>query len=112
MTDITKDDFLAYDDSEIKKVNIPGLKGDIYIRTVTAAEKDSLEKHITNNSGHIRARYVALATCDKDGNRLFDDADFIKISKKSVRLVDQLFQAICELNSASPEEIEEMAKNS
>lgn len=114
MTHLTKEDFLSYDDMGIKevKLNIPGIKGKFYVRAVTADEKDRLEQEIERNPRHVRAKYVALSVCDKDGNRIFDDADVINLSKKSLKLIQPLFHAVIEANSITQEEIEEMAKNS
>lgn len=114
MTDLTKEDFFNCNDFEIKKIefNGYGLKGNFYVRTISADDKDRFEQEIEKGARHIRARYVALGVCDKDGKRLFDDSHMIEISKKSYRLVQVLFQAVCDINNATAEDIEEMAKNS
>jgi len=112
--DLSTEDLLTCEDHEVRKIelNVPGCQGNFYVRTISADEKDKLELSITNGTRHIRARYVALGVCDKDGKRLFGDDQMIEISKKSLRLVQKMFQAVCDVNSATDEDIEQIAKNS
>ena len=124
MMDSTKelnlDDILVIQDTKVVKVEIPDWKGHVYIKQLSAFEQDKFEADSRGPNGgpnlqHMRARLVAAALCDKDGNKLIKDGDakstIAKLSLKSGAVLNYLIDRITEINRITTEDLEKIAKN-
>ena len=111
-----RDDILGADDLKTERVNMPEWKGAVYVRTMTAAERDSFEAEMSDAKGvvdprNIRARLAVRVLVNGDGNRLFEDGDAEALGAKSGGAVDRVFDVAQRLNRLGRRDIEDLAKN-
>lgn len=119
MKQLTADDILGAKDLKRKKVEVPEWGGYLYISTLSGAARDAYEASVVSYKGNvpeqnlenIRAKFVAAAATDEDGNPLFTSDQVKELGKKSAAVLDRLFDIAQKLNAISDEDIEELAKN-
>jgi hypothetical protein len=113
---LTRDEILKANDIKTEKVKVPEWGGEVFIRTMTGTERDAFEQGIVKGQRadlhNIRAKLCALAIADKDGKRLFTERDVTALGQKSAKALDRIFSKAQKLNGISPEDVEDMAKNS
>jgi hypothetical protein len=118
---LTREDFLRARDLPREEVPVPEL-GDgatVFVRVLTAAERDELETmSMTERNGktvpdlaNIRARYVAFCACDETGQRLFTTADIPAIGALHHGAMARIADAAHRLNGLGPAAIRAKAKN-
>ena len=113
------EDILAIQDTKVVKIEIPDWQGHVYIKQLSAFEQDKFEADCRGPNGgpslqHMRARLVAAALCDKDGNKLIKDdgrSTIAKLSLKSGAVLNYLIDRITDLNRITTEDLEKIAKN-
>ena len=113
---LTKDAIIAKNDLPKKIVSVPEWGGSVYVRSLTAADRDHYEASIVNGDDtkfeNIRARFLSLCIVDEDGTRLFTSAkDVTALGQKSSAALDRVWGVAKNLNKISKEDIEELAKN-
>lgn len=117
---LSKEQILAVRDIKIEELYVPEWDGSIYIKTMTAEERDKFEEAIfikdggkrkTDVSG-LRAKLCAFVICDEEGNRLFSEAEVEALSKKSAAALTRIFEKAQEISATREDDFEEMAKNS
>lgn len=117
---LSRDQILEADDLDREQVDVPEWGGPVYVREMTAAERDAFEAEILDRKSdgevevdlqNIRARLLVRVLCDEDGDRLFDDADIEPLSRKSGAVMGRLFQVAQKLNGLTAQDIEEIAGN-
>jgi len=119
-----RDQILNADDKEIKEFSLPRV-GKIYLRTITGKERDDFEKSMYEMRGkdikfkdkaldNLKARFLVLCICEKDGTRAFSDAreDIESIGSLSARTVDFLFTEAQKMNALSEDDVQELLGNS
>lgn len=109
---LTKEQILASDDLKPVKVEVPEWGGEVFIRNMTAAERDHFESSVIQgnkqNMKNLRSRLVVLCAVDESGKRIFNDSDADALGKKSAAAVDRLFTAASKHNGFSSKDIEEL----
>ena len=110
---LSRDQILAARDFSIEKVEVPEWDGFVFVRVMTAGERDQFEKKFSKDRyGDIRA-YVAAATmCDDQGVLLFEKSDIEVLTKKSSAAIDRIFEAALRLNKLRQTDIDDLVKNS
>ncbi len=113
---LTKDAILSADDLPREEVDVPEWNGSVFVRTMTAAERDSFEMGVMQEDGskdflNLRARLCARCLVDDKGERLFTDAEAVALGGKSAGALDRIFAVTQRLNGMSAEDVEELAKN-
>lgn len=109
---------LSADDLPRELVEVPEWGGSVYVRTMTAGERDRFEAEHRRRgeSGDayedIRARLAVSTVCDESGALLFTPADVPAISRKSAKALDRIFAAAQRLNGLSSQDVEDLRKNS
>jgi len=100
-------------DLDIKKVPVPEWGGDVYVRGLTARERDHFEMSIgaAANLENLRARLVVLTLCTDDGERLFKDSDAIELGKKNAQVMNRLFDVARQMSGMSDQDVEELEGN-
>lgn len=112
-----KDDILDADDEKIVEVDIPEWDGTVYLKGLTAAQRDKFEMSCQRKTGgvdltNVRAKLSALCIVDRNGNLLFPSPqDVIALGKKSGKALDRIYTEVQKINRLTDEEIEELAKN-
>ena len=109
-----------------KKVKIdtsdwtPGEESWIYVRELSARERDEFENSLTSGTGKklkfetkdVRARLAVLVCCDEAGARIFSPDDVDWLSQRPAGILSKIYDAAQQLNNFSDEDVEELVKNS
>ena len=120
MAILTRETILEADDLKRELVKIPEWGGDLYITTLSGADRDSYEASICRFEGgtarqdfeNMRAKLVSRTAVDESGKRIFSDKDTIELGRKSAAALDRCFAVASRLNAVSDSDMEELAKNS
>ncbi len=110
---LDRDAILNVVDLKPEVVEVPEWGGSLYIRMLTASERDKFEASCVGtgkkqNLTNIRARLVVLCACDEAGERMFTDGDAEALGRKSAAAVDKVFGACSKLNGFSSQDIEDL----
>ena len=112
---LTREQILQANDLKSEVVNVPEWGGEVTVRTLTGDEKDVYEMGLYGNGKkeirHIRAGLLARAIVDKDGNRLFTDADVLALGAKSAAAIDRIYTVASRLNAMTKEDEKQLEKN-
>jgi hypothetical protein len=94
-------------------VNVPEWGGDVWVRTLSASERDQLEMQWEKTKRvHFRARVVYYCACDEQGRDLFREEDIPVLGAKSTTAVAKVCDVAFRLNRFTREDIEDLEKNS
>lgn len=110
---IKREAFFAANRTEIREVAVPALGGSVFVRVITAGERDAFEA--ASNAEKIptfRARLVQLCACDENGARVFEPADVPSLSTLPAKVLDPIVKAAIEVNAMGADAVEDAAKNS
>jgi hypothetical protein len=97
--------------SDLKKqeVDVPEWGGTVFVRTMTGAQRDSLEGRVKGeNRDNIRAYIAASTVCDEYGRLLFTAADVTDLGNKSGAALDRIFEVAISLNKISKGDVEKL----
>lgn len=123
MAILTKDAIICAQDLKKEKVACPEWGGDVYVRSLTGAEKEAFTASLfdydddgtpvrkDNYLENIRVGMLIRAICDENGNRIFSDKDVPELAKKSNAVLMRLDKVCNRLNGVKAEAIEKAAKN-
>ena len=117
---LNKSQILGAVDIVIEKVAVPEWGGDVFVKSLTGAEKDAFEESIVDMSGtdvkvnmkNARAKLAAKTICDKDGVRIFDDADIPALGEKNGAVLERIFNVAQRLSGLSKDDVKKLIKNS
>ena len=113
MTVLTRDEILTIIDLPITPVDVPEWGGQVFVRPLTAKEREVFESFFQKDAdefGSHRARLVAMAACDENGQNLFTMQDAVALSGKSGTAIGRIFTAAQNVTYPSLEEQEARAK--
>jgi hypothetical protein len=111
-------DILGADDLHRELVEVPEWGGSVYVRSLTAAERDAITTSVIDDNGNatrlnnMRAKIVALGAIDSEGKRLFTNDDVKALGAKSSIAMDRVFGAIQKASGITKEELKELEGNS
>lgn len=113
---LSRDVILSVDDRKIERVAVPEWGGDVCVRVMSGAERDSFESQMLARKGgadvSIRAPLAAVTLCDEAGRRLFTPADVEALGEKSGTALDRVFNAAIRINAMGKADVEALEKNS
>jgi endo-alpha-1,4-polygalactosaminidase (GH114 family) len=117
---LNKEAILNAQDLQHEDVFVEEWKGTVRVRALTGAERDAFEasivegkgKNVKTNLKNIRAKLVALAVINENGERLFNDHEAQVLGTKSASALDKVFEVAQRLSGLRDEDVEELAKNS
>jgi hypothetical protein len=121
MNILTRDQILAKQELAHEGVKVPGWGGSVLVWELTGTERDELEMEsaITDDFGieqrdtkNVRARLIAKAIKDENGNPYFTTHDIEALGKLSGKAIDKLFWVARRLSEYSVKDIEDLEKNS
>ena len=115
-TFITAAQLTAVNDFEIEEVEVPEWGGWVYIRSLSARERDLFEGSIgavagKQNLANLRARLVVLCLCDEDGNRILEDDQSEFLGAKNAQVINRLFEKARRLSGMTDKDVKELEKN-
>lgn len=113
---LSKNQILSLDDLEKEKVETPEWGGHVFIRQMTAMERDNYEAGLTDQSkdnmmSNFRAKLVVRCCVDEKGERLFSDEDAPALGKKCSSVLVRLFNTAERLNALGEDQSEELKGN-
>lgn len=106
---VTREQILAYEDSNIGRVEVPEFGGEVCVATLSAAEADKISK-LGEDGVPSNVGLVILGACDEDGKRLFKPGDAAALAKKPARALTKIAQKVLDHNGMGPDAAAE-AKN-
>jgi len=115
--ELTAQDILSANDEVIEKVEVPEWKGHLWVRGLTGAERDAFEASILEGRGknrqvnlkNFRAKLVAAAAINKNGERLFTSPGQVEaLGKKNARALQRVFDVAQELSGLSETDVDEL----
>lgn len=111
----------ASDPLPVEQVVVPEWGGAVYVRSLTAKERDEFEASCTKFDGkdgkprpqlaNYRGRLAARVLCDSKGSRLFSDDDAAQLGDMAASALDRVVDAARKLNGMAAESIEEAKGN-
>jgi hypothetical protein len=116
---LRRDDILVIDDRPLYELDVPEWNGVIYIRALSARERDRFEQYVqsTKSDGHsngngvtpdisiagVRERLCVLCCADENGERLFTEDDIVWLGERSGAVLDRIATAAIHYNGMSKE---------
>jgi hypothetical protein len=101
---LTAADILAADDRRIEPVDVPEWGGRVYVRTMTAEDRERYDDLILDDDGkfsgqgRVMASLLACTCCGPDGTTLFTADQAKALAAKSAAAVVRVYQAAAALN--------------
>lgn len=107
---------LSLDDLEREPLEIPEWGQTVYVRVMTAGEREALEVAVfesrTRREALVYRAHLAVASvCDDKGELLFTPADVPALAKKSGKALMRIAAAAEKLNALTEATVEDKAKN-
>lgn len=96
---LTAEAILKADDITRERVDVPEWGGSVYVRGLTARQKDRIELgHMNKEIKDYRATVAAYSICDDKGNALFSVHDIAKLADKSGAALERVFETAMRLS--------------
>lgn len=113
-------DILAAQDLPTERVDVPEWGGHVYVRSMTAQERDAWELFLAASRGedeqlnlrNVRATFVASTAVNGRGELLFSADQVEALGGKNAAAVDRIYTRARRLNRLSDDDVEDLAKNS
>ena len=110
---LNRESILGSDDLKSVEVEVPEWGGAVWVRTMTATQRDAFEaQQIREPFRDVRARLAVATVCDSHGELLFTEADIPALSRKSGKALDRVFAVATKLSGLSKEDIDDLKKSS
>ena len=111
-----KNAILSSKTKRIQKVDVPEWGTPVFMRTMTAGERDAwelawLDKQGKGGVANFRSVFLVKCLCDEDGTRLFSDGEVEQLAAQDSRVINRLFEIAREQNGLTTEQVDELAKN-
>lgn len=105
---------LAAGDLRLEAVPVPEWGGSVYVRELTAAQRDEWEAELQDFPAarrNARAKLAALTVCDANRRLLFSASDVEALGRKSAGALQRVFNAALRLNRVSRLDLAELEGN-
>lgn len=110
---LTREAFFLARPPQLERVEVPDLGSFVWIRPMTAGERDAFEvTHERTGGKDFRARLTASVCCDETGKALFDSACVPSLSQLPASTLQPIVEAAIRVNRLSPADVKELEKNS
>lgn len=112
---LNKHQIFAAQDTETTSVFIKEWDGEVKIKKMNISEHLAFTNEINDDTSEIDCMFKLMkyAVIDDEGKYLFSSQhDLDELQKKNRTAIEQLFEAVCKINSlGNKDEIEKKAKN-
>ncbi len=116
---LTREAILARRKLRAELVEVPEWQGSVYVRELTAAERDHWEGKLVNLKGKVatvtfdnaRAALAAATVVDAEGSRLFTVEDVEALGQLSGAALNRVYEVAARLSGITEEDIEELTGN-
>lgn len=119
-----KEQILKVEDLPREEVHVDEWDLDVWVRSMTAAERDDYEQSLLESSGtgrnlklipnlqNAKAKLVARTLVEENGDRVFTDSEAGQLGGKAASAINKLYEIARRLSGISDTDVEEMVKNS
>lgn len=116
---LDRDAILKSDDRKTETVHVPEWGGDVLVKAMSSAERDSWEGWCTElrekwgrfGVPNIRASVAVRSVVDEKGERLFGDGEVEILGDKSGAALDRIFAVAGRLSKITERDVEELKKD-
>ena len=122
---LTAEQIAQADDLPRETVDVPEWGGEVILRSLTSAERDTYEQSlismmrsgqgmaITPDLSNAKAKLVAVCLESAEGERMFPDAEKGAeiLGKRNAKAVSRLFEVAQRLSGMTDADLEELEKN-
>ena len=117
---LNRDAILKQDDLVKERVDIPEWNGFVYVRSMTAAERDEFEIDMLaskdensdeKNMDNFRSRLCARTIVNAKGKRMFSVDDIPALGNKSALALARLYNVATRINGIGQKVVEDLTKN-
>lgn len=116
MAELSADAILGADDVVIESVPCPEWGGEVYVKSMTGAERDEFEKGLRRNGDldltNARARLLVRVIVNQGGTRKFSDVQAPALGKKNAAVISRIYDVAARLSGLSDDEQAETEGNS
>lgn len=112
---LTKEQIFAAKFDRLKRVHVPEWGGDVWVKALSADERDSFEadnREVREAGGDpyrgLRARLAVITVCDEAGNLLFDDGDAAELGKRLAGPLDKIADVAMQLCGMSKRDAQQL----
>lgn len=128
VTDVTteeqylgSEEILGANDIKFAVVPVPEWGGKVRVKGLSGSERDAYEQSImilrkggnyVPNLENARAKLVVRCVVDKDGKKLFSEANIVALGAKNAAALQRVFQKARELSGLTEDDMEELVGNS
>lgn len=101
---------------KIEKIDVPEWGTSVFMRTMTAGERDAWELAWLDRQGkggvaNFRSVFLVKCLCDENGTRLFSDGEVEQLAAQDSKVINRLFEFAREQNGLTSDQVDELAKN-
>lgn len=113
MSSLSKSLIMAARDVTLEEIHVSEWGGSVWMKTLSGTERDIFEDgYAADKMKAFRPRFLVLALCNENGDRLFTDAEVAELGKKSSVVLNRLFDAGWKLNALREEDTDALGEGS
>ena len=113
MSSLSKSLIMSARDVTLEEVQVSEWGGSVWLKTLSGTERDIFEDgYAADKMKAFRPRFLVLALCNENGDRLFTDAEVAELGKKSSVVLNRLFDAGWKLNALREEDTDALGEGS
>lgn len=109
---LDRDAILAVAKPRIEKVSLPEWGGEVFVREMTALDRDRFDSQLAESMDMRRAMAFVLCVCDESGKPLFSDKDLQAVLAMPSGPVNRCCDVVWRLSSMFGRGADDVAKNS
>lgn len=117
-----RQDILNMQDMVTEEVWVEQWGGYVIVKSLTGKERDRFERSIVEIRGsgtksraevkdNVRAKLIALAVVDAEGNTVFEPSDIDALGSKSAAALDTIFEVAQRLSKMTERDVDELVGN-
>ena len=112
---LSRDQIIGADDKVIERIEVPEWNGTIYLRVLSAHERDLFDASTRDSSGNFNRidqapKMLVRMICDSEGRLLLAQDDVDVLASKSSRALERLFDVALRINGYT-EQADEAAQS-
>jgi hypothetical protein len=109
---LSKESILSVQDLPKELVDVEQWGGSVWVRGMTAGERDMFEDKIrTEGMKNLRALMASMTIIDEDGKRMFTDKEVKGLAGKSAEALDKVVEVASKLSGLLESDIEILEGN-
>lgn len=104
---LSKESIISIQDLPRELVEVPKWGGSVWVRGMTAGERDMFEDKIrTDGMKNLRALMASMTIIDENGDRMFSDKEVKVLATKSAEALDLIVEVASKLSGLLDSDIE------